>query len=78
MARLHQSLTRKVLFYKMRLIVNIYWLWGAWLLVGLDGIDVGSLQYTMNLRMKKRSTAVAIIASAVLILLHTVLKYVLW
>ena len=28
--------------------------------------------------MKERSTAVAIIASAVLILLHTVLKYVLW
>jgi hypothetical protein len=40
--------------------------------------DEISLQKHMNLKMKERSTAVAIIASAVLILLHTVLKYVLW
>jgi len=62
----------------MRLIANIYRLWGAWLFCGVDGVDGRSLQKHMNLKMKERSTDVAIIASALLILLHTVLKYVLW
>ena len=53
--------TRKVLFYKMRLIVNIYWLWGASLFMGLDWLGKRSLRKWVNLRIKQRSTALVTI-----------------